>query len=76
MENSSGNVFADLGLPHPEQELLKAKLTLRGEFALEGRLRDRDSGGRLASGGLLSSELFIEWGLIDWLSVDELWARR
>jgi predicted XRE-type DNA-binding protein len=27
-EKSSGNVFADLGLPHPEQELLKAKLTL------------------------------------------------
>lgn len=25
---SSGNVFADLGIPHPEQELLKAKLTL------------------------------------------------
>ena len=25
---SSGNVFADLGLPHPEQDLLKAKLTL------------------------------------------------
>jgi predicted XRE-type DNA-binding protein len=25
---SSGNVFADLGLPHPEQELLRAKLTL------------------------------------------------
>lgn len=25
---SSGNVFADLGLPHPERELLKAKLTL------------------------------------------------
>ena len=24
----SGNVFADLGLPHPEQELLKARLTL------------------------------------------------
>src|SRR3984957_14512589 len=29
MEKSSGNVFADLGLPHPEQELLKAKLTLQ-----------------------------------------------
>ncbi len=29
MENSSGNVFADLGLPHPERELLKAKLTLQ-----------------------------------------------
>jgi predicted XRE-type DNA-binding protein len=28
-EKSSGNVFADLGLPHPEQELLKAKLTLQ-----------------------------------------------
>jgi predicted XRE-type DNA-binding protein len=29
VENSSGNVFADLGLPHPEHELLKAKLTLQ-----------------------------------------------
>lgn len=28
VERSSGNVFADLGLPHPEQELLKARLTL------------------------------------------------
>jgi predicted XRE-type DNA-binding protein len=28
VEQSSGNVFADLGLPHPEQELLKARLTL------------------------------------------------
>lgn len=26
---SSGNVFADLRLPHPEQELLEAKLTLQ-----------------------------------------------
>lgn len=26
---SSGNVFADLGLPHPEQEQLKAHLTLQ-----------------------------------------------
>jgi predicted XRE-type DNA-binding protein len=25
----SRNVFADLGLPHPEQELLKARLTLQ-----------------------------------------------
>jgi len=29
MERSGGNVFADLGLPHPEQELLRAKLTLQ-----------------------------------------------
>ncbi|SRR6266404_3575085 len=28
-EKSSGNVFADLGVPHAEQELLKAKLTLQ-----------------------------------------------
>lgn len=28
VEKSSGNAFADLGFPHPEQELLKAKLTL------------------------------------------------
>jgi predicted XRE-type DNA-binding protein len=28
VEKSSGNIFADLGLPHPERELLKAKLTL------------------------------------------------
>lgn len=26
---ASGNVFADLGLPNPEQELLKARLTLQ-----------------------------------------------
>ncbi len=28
-EESAGNVFADLGVPHPEQELLKARLTLQ-----------------------------------------------
>jgi predicted XRE-type DNA-binding protein len=28
-ETSSENIFADLGLPHPEQELLRAKLTLQ-----------------------------------------------
>lgn len=28
-EERRGNVFADLGLPHPEQELLKARLTLQ-----------------------------------------------
>ncbi|MGH9448040.1 MAG: helix-turn-helix domain-containing protein, partial [Terriglobia bacterium] len=29
VENSSGNVFADLGLSHPQRELLKARLTLQ-----------------------------------------------
>jgi len=28
-EKSSGNVFVDLGLPHPDQELLKSRLTLQ-----------------------------------------------
>ncbi|MFN7932213.1 MAG: helix-turn-helix transcriptional regulator [Bryobacteraceae bacterium] len=29
IQESSGNVFADLGLPHPERELAKAHLTLQ-----------------------------------------------
>jgi predicted XRE-type DNA-binding protein len=29
VRRGSGNVFADLGLPNPEQELLKASLTLK-----------------------------------------------
>ncbi len=33
----SGNVFADLGLPHPEQELLKARLTLQIHRIIEAR---------------------------------------
>ncbi|HXU49926.1 MAG TPA: helix-turn-helix transcriptional regulator [Candidatus Binatia bacterium] len=32
----SGNVFADLGLPNPEQELLKARLTLQVHTILKG----------------------------------------
>jgi predicted XRE-type DNA-binding protein len=28
-KTGSGNVFADLGLPNPEQELVKARLTLQ-----------------------------------------------
>jgi predicted XRE-type DNA-binding protein len=28
-KHGSGNVFADLGLPNPEQDLLKAQLTLQ-----------------------------------------------
>lgn len=29
VKGGSGNVFADLGFPHPEQEELKARLTLQ-----------------------------------------------
>jgi predicted XRE-type DNA-binding protein len=34
---SSGNVFADLGLANPEQELLKARLTLQIYRAIKDR---------------------------------------
>jgi predicted XRE-type DNA-binding protein len=44
-EKSSGNVFADLGLPHPEQELLKAKLTLEIYRLIKKRgLRQAEAG--------------------------------
>ncbi len=33
----SGNVFGDLGLPNPEQELLKARLTLQIYKIVKGR---------------------------------------
>ena len=36
-EANSGNVFADLGLPNPEQELLKARLTLQIYKLITGR---------------------------------------
>jgi predicted XRE-type DNA-binding protein len=45
IEKGSGNVFADLGLPHPEQELLKARLTLQTYRLLKARgLRQTDAG--------------------------------
>src|ERR1700733_5895784 len=44
-KRSSGNVFADLGLPHPEQELLKARLTLLIYRLIKGRgLKQVDAG--------------------------------
>src|SRR5712672_4374829 len=36
-EQSSGNVFADLGLPNSEQELLKADLTVQIYRLIRGR---------------------------------------
>ena len=45
VEKSSGNVFADLGLPHPEQELLKAELTLQIYRLIKKRgLKQADAG--------------------------------
>jgi predicted XRE-type DNA-binding protein len=37
IEESSGNVFADLGLPNPEQELLKVRLTLQIHKIIKAR---------------------------------------
>jgi len=34
---SSGNVFRDLGLPNPEQELMKARLTLQIHHIIRAR---------------------------------------
>ena len=44
-QKGSGNVFADLGLPHPEQELLRAKLTLQIYRLIKRRgLKQADAG--------------------------------
>jgi len=36
-EKSRGNVFADLGMPHPEKELVKACLTLQIYRSIKSR---------------------------------------
>ncbi len=36
-EKSTGNVFADLGMPHPEEELVKACLTLQIYRSIKSR---------------------------------------
>ncbi len=46
-EESSGNVFADLGFPHPEQELLKADLTLQIYRALKARKLTQAKAGKI-----------------------------
>jgi predicted XRE-type DNA-binding protein len=44
-EKSSGNVFADLGLPHPKRELLKSRLTLQIYRLIKARgLKQADAG--------------------------------
>jgi len=46
-EDSSGNVFADLGLANPERELLKARLTLEIYRILKERHLTQASAGLL-----------------------------
>ena len=47
VEESSGNVFADLGLPNPEQELLKAGLTLEIYRILKARKVTQTQAGKV-----------------------------
>jgi len=42
----SGNVFADLGLPHTEQELMKARLTLQIHQIKKRGLTQTEAGNR------------------------------
>jgi predicted XRE-type DNA-binding protein len=44
---SSGNIFADLDLPHPEQELLKAQLTVAIYEQLKRRKLTQAQAGKL-----------------------------
>jgi predicted XRE-type DNA-binding protein len=46
-EASSGNVFADLGLPNPEQELMKARLTLQIHRVIKARKLTQTQAGAL-----------------------------
>src|SRR5260370_35067697 len=46
-EESSGNVFADLGLPNPEQELMKARLTLQIHRVIKARKLTQAQAGTL-----------------------------
>jgi len=46
-EESSGNVFADLGLPNPEQELLKANLTLQILRTIKARKLTQAEAGKI-----------------------------
>lgn len=44
---SSGNVFADLGLPHAEQELMKARLTLQIHQLIRKRSLTQTEAGKI-----------------------------
>jgi predicted XRE-type DNA-binding protein len=44
---ASGNVFADLGLPNADQELLKAKLTLRIYLLVKKRGLSQTEAGKI-----------------------------
>jgi predicted XRE-type DNA-binding protein len=47
IEQSSGNIFADLGLPNSAQELLKAQLTLQVHRLLKARSMSQTDAAKL-----------------------------
>jgi predicted XRE-type DNA-binding protein len=47
VKESSGNVFVDLGLPNPEQDLLKARLTLQIHKIVKARGLTQTQAGQL-----------------------------
>jgi predicted XRE-type DNA-binding protein len=47
VEESSGNVFADLGLPNPNQEMVKARLTLQIHRIIKARKLTQAAAGKL-----------------------------
>ena len=47
VEESSGNIFADLGLPKADQELLKARLTLQIHDIIKQRGLTQAEAGRI-----------------------------
>ena len=47
IKSRSGNVFADFGLPHPEQELLKSRLTLQIYRLIKARGLKQAEAGRV-----------------------------
>jgi len=55
VRTGSGNVFADLGLPHPEERLLKAQLMHAINTEIDRRRLTQEEAGKLV--GLKQSEL-------------------
>ena len=47
VQEGSGNVFADLGLPHPEQDQLKAELTLEIYRIIKRRKLTQTAAGKI-----------------------------
>ena len=47
IEMSSGNVFADIGLPNPEERLAKAELAIRIAAAIRARRLTQTSAARI-----------------------------